>query len=167
MKKTRTMAYANIWCSVVFIVISIYAIVASTHFKEYRNSTVNPSAFPQIMATGLLICSLALLAMELVKLLQNKATEDAPILSIKDRGIRYALLCMLLAVLYVMLLNPLGFLIVAPVISLCMMHMIGLRKWSVMIIVSLVLALGIWLLFYKVLSISLPLGILEGIYDIF
>lgn len=162
------MSFANICCSLVFIAVSIYAIVVSLGFKEFRNSTVNPSAFPRIMAGGLLIFSLLLLVMNLQKFLRNDPNDEAsPILSVKDRGIRYTLLCIAISIAYTALWETVGFLILAPVTLVLLMYLIGLRKWPVMIGVSVALTLVMWLLFYMVLTISIPLGPLQVIYDVF
>lgn len=165
MKKTRTVAFGNIVCALIFGAIAVYAIVASMGFKTFKNSTVDPSAFPQIMAVGLLIFSLILLVMNVLKLRSDE--EEGPTLSIKDRGVRHMLMCVVVTVAYVALWDKIGFLILAPITMMVLMYMIDMRKWGVMAIVSIGLTLVVWLLFYKVLSISIPLGPLEVIYDVF
>ena len=163
MKRTKRMSFANIVGALIFIAIGVYAIVKSLGFKHFKNSTVDPSAFPQIMATGLIVCSIVLLVMNIM----SKEEKKAPSLSLRNRGIVHALLCALVAVLYVVLWEPVGFLVLAPVSLFVLMYLIDMRNYKVMIIVSITLTLIVWLLFYKVLSISVPLGFLEVIYDVF
>lgn len=163
MKKTQTMAFASIITSLVFIAFGIYAVVASYGFRIVQNTQVQPAAFPRFMAWCMMICAAVVLVMNAVKLGRDK--EKAPTLSLKDRGIRGALYCLAVALAYTFLWEPLGFFILAPIAMFVMMYLIDMRNYATMIIVSLVLPLVMWLLFYKALSIAVPLGPLEFIYD--
>lgn len=165
MKKMKTQAFANLICALIFAGIAVYAIVVSMGFRQFKNSTVNPSVFPQIMAGGLLVCAVILLIQSIIRL--PKDTTQAPTLSLRDRGIRHMLLCIVITIAYTFLWEYVGFLILATITMMILMYLIDMRKPVLMIVVSVVLPVVIWLLFYKVLSIAVPLGPLEIIYDVF
>ena len=163
MKKTQTMAFASVITSLLFILIGVYAIVVSYSFRTVNNSVVQPAEFPRIMAWAMIICSTVVLVMNALKM--GRDTEKAPTLSLKDRGIRGALFCVIIAFVYYLLWEPVGFFILAPITLFGLMYLIDMRNYGTMAIVSLALPLVMWLLFYKALSISVPLGPLEIVYD--
>lgn len=163
--KTKSMAFANIVTSLVFIALGVYAVVESYSFRIVHNSAVQPAAFPRFMAWAMIICAVVVLVMNVVKL--ERDTEKAPGLSLKDRGIRGALYCLVVSLVFYFLWEPVGFFILAPIVMFVLMYLIDMRNYGMMAIVAIVLPLVMWLLFYKVLSISIPLGPLEIIYDFF
>lgn len=159
------MAFASIVTSLIFIAVGIYAVVASYGFRTVNNTTVQPATFPRVMAWAMIVCSAVVLLINAVKL--GRDTEKAPTLSLKDRGVRGALFCLIVSLIYYLLWEPVGFLILAPITMFALMYLIDMRNYVTMVIVAVVLPLVMWLLFYKVLSISVPLGPLEVIYDHF
>lgn len=163
MKKTRTMAFASVMTSLVFILIGIYALVASNSFRTVRNSVVQPSGFPRIMAWALIASSGVALVMNLLKM--GRDTEEAPVLSPSDRGIRGVLFSVAVSVVYYLLWEPVGFFILTPIAMFGLMYLIDMRNYKLMAVVSVALPLVMWLLFYKALNISVPLGPLEIVYD--
>lgn len=163
MKKTQTMAFANVITSLVFIAIGLYAVVASYGFRTVNNTAVQPATFPRVMAWAMIICAAVVLVMNAVKM--GRDTEKAASLSLKDRGIRGALICFVVSFAYYLLWEPVGFFILAPITMFALMYLIDMRNYVMMAIVAIVLPLVMWLLFYKVLSISVPLGPLEFVYD--
>lgn len=165
MKKTSKMAFANIVTALVFAAIGVYAIVASGKIRVVNNAAVQPSTFPRVMAVMMIICAAVVCVMNVLKL--STDTEEAPIISPRDRGIRGVLYCLALAVVYTFLWESVGFLILAPIAMFALMWLIRMRNYKVMVIVSIVLPLVVWLLFYKALAISIPIGPLTVIYDFF
>lgn len=159
------MAFANIVTASIFILIGIYAVVASYSFRTVNNTTVQPATIPRFMAWAMMICAAVVLVMNAFKL--GRDTEKAESLTLKDRGIRGALYCLAISVAYWLLWEPVGFLILAPIAMFGLMYLIDMRNYKTMALVALLLPVIMWLLFYKALSISVPLGPLEFIYDHF
>ena len=164
--KTKKMSFANVIGALCFLALGVYALIETLGFKKYKNSVVGPEAFPRIMALGLIVCCAVLIVQSLLH--RKKANDpDAPSLSLRMRGMRHMLLCAILAVAFVALWEPLGFLILTPVVMFALMYLIDMRNYKVMALVAVGLTLIVWLLFYKVLSISVPIGPLEVLYDFF
>lgn len=159
------MAFANIVTSSIFILLGIYAVVASYSFRIVNNTTVQPADVPRFMAWAMMICASVVLVMNAVKL--GRDQEKAPRMSLKERGMRGVLYCLITSIVYWLLWEPVGFLILAPLTMFVLMYLIDMRNYGTMVLVSLLLPLVMWLLFYKALSISIPLGPLEWIYDHF
>lgn len=161
MKKTSGMAFANILGALAFIAVAAYAFVQSLAFKQFKNVPVGPEVFPRMMAAALAISCAALLIQSLRGKAQGKA---APTLSLKSRGMRRMLLCAGVVAALIALWNVAGFWILGPLSMFAVMWLMDMREYKTMAIVSLAVVLVVWLLFWKVLNISLPLGPFEFIY---
>jgi putative tricarboxylic transport membrane protein len=70
---------------------------------------------------------------------------------------------MLIAVLiaFVGLLEPLGYIIASPIIVVLALRIMGIRSWRVLLTTSLGLSIGTFILFDRLLGITLPVGILS------
>ena len=55
MKKTQTVAFANLIGSIFFIILGIWAWLQTGKFEEVKNSFVQAATFPRVMIAGLLI----------------------------------------------------------------------------------------------------------------
>lgn len=162
-KKTQTVAFANLIGSVLFLALGIWAWFQMATLQEVKDTYAQPSAFPQIMASGLIIFSAILLVQSIIKLCTMKegspfAEKAASINIIKDKGIQAAALVIVLCAAFVLLLKPLGYVVTAAVISAVIMYLIGKRNVLQMILVSVLVPLGMWLIFYKVLTVNIPMG---------
>jgi len=67
------------------------------------------------------------------------------------------------AIVYYLLLKPLGFILSSVLIAALCMYMMGCRKYIAMAIYTVVMPSIIFCIFYYLLQVSLPLGILAGI----
>lgn len=77
---------------------------------------------------------------------------------LKDKGVAAAYLVMLLCVLFAALFKSCGYILCAVVLSMIIMFLIGKRNWVQMVLVSVLVPLLMWLVFYKVLTVNIPLG---------
>lgn len=163
MPKKWTVRFSDIICASVGVLLGAAAIEMTTHFKQFTNVPVGPEVFPRIMATGLILCSLALL---LQAALRKAASESAPTLSLRDRGIQRMLIAAVLIVAFFLLWETVGFLILAPITLFLLMLDMDFRKFGRMALLSLGISVAVWLLFWQVLVIELPLGPLEVLYSL-
>ena len=86
------------------------------------------------------------------------AVEVGTLNPLKDKGVAAAYLVMLLCVLFAALFKSCGYILCAVVLSMIIMFLIGKRNWVQMILVSVLVPLLMWLVFYKVLTVNIPLG---------
>jgi uncharacterized membrane protein YhhN len=70
---------------------------------------------------------------------------------------------MLIAVLiaFVGLLDPLGYIIASPILVALALLIMGIRSWRVLLTTSVALSMGTFILFDRLLGITLPVGILS------
>ncbi|NWF92430.1 MAG: tripartite tricarboxylate transporter TctB family protein [Syntrophaceae bacterium] len=69
---------------------------------------------------------------------------------------------MLIAVLaaFVAVLEPLGYVLASPFLIAVVLRIMGIKSWRALLVTSLVLSIGTYLLFDWLLGITLPAGIL-------
>lgn len=171
MKKTQTMAFVNLVASILFIVIGIWAWIQTTTFEEVKNTYVQASTFSQIMIVGLLIFSAILLIQSIFKLLYMKENDPLAVKAqsinfIKDKGVLGGVIVIILCIGFVALFKTLGYVICSIIVSLVVMYLIGKRNWLQMILVSVLVPLCMWFIFFKVLTVNIPMGPLEFLRDI-
>lgn len=171
MKKTKTQAFANLIGSLIFIAVGVWALIQTYSFQEVKNTYVQAAVFPQIMCVGMLIFAVILLIQSIIKLMTMDengplAEPAASINFIKDKGVLAALFVMLLCALFVVFFKPLGYVVCGAVLCFIIMVLIGKRNWLQMVLVSILVPLGMWLVFYKVLTVNIPMGPLQFLRDL-
>ena len=171
MKKTKTQAFANLIGSLIFIAVGVWALIQTYSFQEVKNTYVQAAVFPQIMCVGMLIFAVILLIQSIIKLMTMDENDPlaepaASINFIKDKGVLAALFVMLRCALFVAFFKPLGYVICGAVLCFVIMVLIGKRNWLQMVLVSILVPLGMWLVFYKVLTVNIPMGPLQFLRDL-
>ena len=68
--------------------------------------------------------------------------------------------------LFVVFFKPLGYVVCGAVLCFVIMVLIGKRNWLQMVLVSILVPLGMWLVFYKVLTVNIPMGPLQFLRDL-
>ena len=170
-KKTGTKAFSNLIISLVLICFEIWAWLQSNNIKTSKGAAVQPSAFPRIMIIGMAIFTVVLLVQSVIKLGSMKAddplAEKAETLNfVKDKGVLAALFVIVLCIGYVCFFKSLGYVVVSFLLCGIIMYMIGLRSPVKLILISLLVPLGMWLIFYKFLSVNIPMGVLQFLKDL-
>lgn len=165
-KKTQSKAFADLVTSVILILFEIWAWIQTGKIKIAKKAAVQPSVFPRIMIIGMAVFTVVLLVESIVKLGTMKAVDPKAVRAeslnpIKDRGVLAALFVILLCVLYVLLFKSLGYVVVSFLVCGIIMWLISVRKPAPLILISLLVPLGMWLLFYKLLQVNIPMGILQ------
>lgn len=171
MKKTKTQAFANLIGSLIFIAVGVWALIQTYSFQEVKNTYVQAAVFPQIMCVGMLIFAVILLIQSIIKLITMDENDPlaepaASINFIKDKGVLAALFVMLLCALFVVFFKTLGYVVCGAVLCFVIMVLIGKRNWLQMVLVSILVPLGMWLVFYKVLTVNIPMGPLQFLRDL-
>jgi cell division protein FtsW (lipid II flippase) len=85
---------------------------------------------------------------------------------VKDKGVLAAFGVILLCILFTAFFKSLGYVVCGAAISFIIMYVIGKRNWVQMILVSVLVPLGMWFIFYKVLTVNIPMGPLTFLRDL-
>ena len=171
MKKTQTKAFASLVCSVILLIFEVWAYIETTGFRVHKRAFVQPATFPQIMICGMFIFTVVLFLQSLLKVTRGMKPEDpeneisASINPFTNRGVAAAFFVIILCILYTYLFDKLGYVLVSACISVIIMFLIGKRNFIVMILVSFLVPLIMWLIFYKMLTVNIPMGVLQPLRD--
>ena len=130
-------------------------------FPPMPGQNVGPKMFPQLIAAGLMICA-ALLVVNGLKTLKTKSWITVPDWASRGRITLGFVLIPLVLAFYVAVSERLGFLPTA-VALLTSLFVVFEVKLKTAIPAALLGSLGIHTLFYKLLKVPLPWGILESI----
>ena len=171
MKKTQTKAFSNLVVSLLLIALEVFAWVQTGNIKTAKNAAVQPSTFPRIMIIGMTVFTVILLVQSVIKLLKMEQTDPlaqkAPSMNfVKDKGVLAALFLIALCALYVWGFRTLGYVLVSMILSGIVMWLIGVRKPVQLVLIAILVPLGMWLVFYKLLQVNIPMGVLQFLRDL-
>ena len=173
MKKTKTKAFASLVSAVVLLIFEIWAYAQTLGFKQPKSAKyVKPATFPQIMIFGMLIFTVILLVKSCLKVFRGMKETDfenmpaASLNPLKNRGVAAAFFVILLCALYALLFDKLGYVLISALISAVIMVLIGKRDPKTVVLVSVFVPLVMWFIFYKLLTVNIPMGFLQPLRDL-
>ena len=171
MKKTHTKAFANLVAAILLLVFEIWAYVQTLGFKVVKNAAVQPASFPQIMCIGMMVFTIILLVQSILKVM--KAKEDDPLMEpsasiniVKNKGVQAAVLVIVLCAAYAALFEVLGYVLASTIVAAIIMWLIGKRDIKQIALVSILVPLLMWFVFYKLLTVNIPMGVLQPLRDL-
>ena len=171
MKKTNTKAFSNLVAAIILLVFEIWAYVQTLGFKVIKKAAVQPATFPQIMCIGMMIFTVILLIQSVLQLM--KAKEDDPMMEaaasiniIKNKGVQAAAFVIVLCIAYAALFEVLGYVLASTIVAAIIMWLIGKRDVVQIALVSILVPLVMWFVFYKLLTVNIPMGVLQPLRDL-
>jgi len=171
LKKTKTKAFASLVSSIILLIFEIWAYIETTGFRVHKRAFVQPATFPQIMICGMFIFTVILFIQSFIKVTRGMREEDpenelaASINPFTNKGVAAALFVIILCVIYTFLFDKLGYVLVSACISIIIMLLIGKRDLKIIIPVSIIVPLVMWFIFYKLLTVNIPMGVLQPLRD--
>ena len=169
--KINTKAFSDLIGGIIFCALGVWAFIQTFGFHVIKNSAVQPALFPQIMSIGLIAFSALVIIQSAMKLSTMK--EDDPMAEptgsiniVKNKGVQAAVLVIALCVLFVALFETLGYVLCSAVIGIVIMYLIGKRDPKIMLLVGILVPLVMWIIFYKVLAVNIPMGVLQPLKDL-
>ena len=153
------MKVADIVGALIGILIGSYAIWEGSNMPPDLIMKIGPSFFPDILAGLLIIFSIVLL----INALRGKSIGTVEAVRFSDKGVQRGLITLAATIIFCAVLEPLGFIPSAIVFLTLMMLLMGNRKPRQLFVAPLLVTLSIWLIFEKILNLSMPAGILTDI----
>lgn len=117
-------------------------------------SPTGPELWPIVVSVVMLLCSGLLVA----KSLKIRPEDDAKVV-LWSEGSRRAYLSMLILFIYALILEPLGFIIATTLMEFVFIKWFSKKKWYWCLLISVVVAVVIYVVFRYVLNVSLRFGI--------
>ena len=153
------MKRVDIVSGMIGILIGAYVIIKCQSFPEDFVMKIGPAFFPEILAGGLILFS----ALLILQALLGKSIGDVERISIRQKGTQRILLALVGMIVYCALLKPVGFIIATIPWIMFYMFLLGNRKTVQYVWVPAAITLAVYLVFEKVLVLSLPAGLLRSI----
>jgi putative tricarboxylic transport membrane protein len=139
--------------------LGLFALWTAWHMPADVVMKIGPGFFPGILS-GLLVLFSCVLLVRTLRGPEQPASE-AP--ATTGEGQVRGLLTLVATVAFVAVLEPLGFIPSAIVFLTLMMLVMGQRKPLPVLLAPTLVTVGVWLVFEKLLHLSMPPGILEGL----
>jgi putative tricarboxylic transport membrane protein len=144
------------------VVIGSLAAAVYLHARSFPpmvGQNVGPNLFPQLIAVGLMICAI-FLVIRGAKALRTEALIEMPEWLGANRAALGFVMIPVVLVFYLAASERLGFLITAVLLLMALFYVFGVRTRTALI-VAIVGSLAIHTMFYKLLKVPLPWGILS------
>lgn len=151
------MRTANIAGGAVGAAIGTWVLIEAAKMPADHIMKIGPSYYPSLLAVALIGLSAALCVQGAL----GKKGGDFESIDFSSFGVYRALIALASALVYVFLMRPLGFLPATTLFVLALMLLLGSRKPLELILVPPLAALGVWLVFDRLLMITLPAGLLS------
>ncbi|MBR2528699.1 MAG: tripartite tricarboxylate transporter TctB family protein [Blautia sp.] len=172
MKKTQTKAFSNLVCAIILLIFEGWAYYETYSFKVQKKAYVQPATFPRVMLIGMIVFTLILLIQSLIKVFGTMKENDPdnspapPINPFTNKGVLAALFVVLLCCCFTFFFEKLGYVLISAIICAIIMWMVGKRDILVILLVSILVPLVLWFVFYKLLTVNIPMGVLQPLRDL-
>lgn len=153
------MKTADIFGGAIGIAIGLFAIWEGAKMPTDVVMKIGPSFFPTILAGFLILFS----AILLINALRGRSKGSVAPLRVSDKGVQRGLITLGATIAFCAALEPLGFIPTSLVFLVFMMLVLGKRRALALAIAPPLVTFAIWLVFEKVLYLSLPPGVLADI----
>ncbi|MFQ6110758.1 MAG: tripartite tricarboxylate transporter TctB family protein [Nitrospinota bacterium] len=131
-----------------------YQIAEPRFMQSRRFTTLTPTMFPRVAA-------IALLGLSLIYLIgSHRLNEENLLARLAPPSLRRIGVTLFVFILYIYLLEILGFLLATPLCLGILTIYYGNRDWKLLILVIVLVPLAIFYFFQKVLMVALPEGII-------
>jgi putative tricarboxylic transport membrane protein len=137
--------------------IGAYVLVEGAKMPPDLIMKLGPSFFPSILAILIIAFSASLIVMGFL----SKKDGGFERIDFRKFNIWRAILCLAAAMLYAFLLKPFGFIPDTILFVLALMLVLGSRKPLELALAPLLSTAGVWFVFEKLLTISLPVGLMS------
>jgi putative tricarboxylic transport membrane protein len=143
----------DILASFLFVFLGIGIMIGSLRLGVGRATAPQPGFIPFLSGMALAVLS----AILLVQGWRGQSKGSQVLGDLKRPAILIAGL-----VFYVGILDVAGYIIATAVISAIVLWILETRSWWILLVVSLALGIGTYLLFDRLLGVTFPIGILKG-----
>lgn len=148
------MLLQRIFASVLLLACVGLALMAWPYQAAFSYEPVGPRAFPLLML-GLMGAALLYMVFRPTPI---EHTEDEPPLD--RQTLTKICICVVLLLVFAGLFEPLGFILSSMLIGIPMARLYG-GRWMPSVVVTTLMAIGLYLLFDRVMDVPLPLGLLD------
>ena len=150
------MKHVDIVSGLVGILIGAYVLIKCQSYPQDVVMKIGPAFFPEILAGGLIAFS----ALLILQTFLGKVSGEFEKLSLRQRGVQRILLALAVMIVYCAVLKPVGFILATIPFIMIFMFLLGNRRPLQYLWVPIAITMGVYLVFEKLLVLSLPSGLL-------
>ena len=158
------MAESSLWLGVVFLLFGVGYLIKATSYPIGTLANAGPGLFPVMVGIILVIGAAGMVAKAgFARKPRNPittVTKPSPRKSLSKKERQRLLISAALLTSSVFALTRLGFVVTTAMLSAGVILLVGEKRWRVVVLTSLCLAVGAFFLFRIVLQIQLPTGLL-------
>lgn len=148
------MKRANIISAILFLILSIIVIISTNQFPDFSGEGVTgPDFFPKALA-------IILVGLSILLFVNTILSKDNAKTGLFDKNAIRAYITIVAVLVYVVLMNILGFIIVNFVFLFGSIRYYGLKNYLKIALTSVVGTAGIYCVFKILLAVPLPTGII-------
>ncbi len=151
------MKKADLSAGIISLLLGLFALWEASKMPSDQIMKIGPNFFPNILAGFLIFFSLLLI----IKALKGQSQGSVAPFNFAHLGVRRGLITLVAGIVFCVVLEPLGFAFSTILFLSLMMYVIGKRNYLLIAGVPPLITFGIWLVFEKILHLTLPLGVLE------
>lgn len=157
---TRTLnflrVHMNLFIGIVFIILGIAIYILSyTQAPGTSDWSLSPAFFPRLAAT--LICGLGLLLI-VVEMVFTKRDLGSVLEGVQWRVFSYVVGTIAIMIFYTVFITWVGFIISTIITMAAMMVLYGVRRWVLIVLISVCVPLFIYFFGLKVMYVLFPVG---------
>lgn len=157
-------AVSPLWLGVLFLLFGVGYLIKATSYPIGTLANAGPGLFPVMVGAVLVIGATGMVAKAgLARKLKNPIgtlTESSLRRSLSKKERQRLLISAALLTSSVFVLTRLGFVVTTALLAAGVMLLVGEKRWPVVVLTSLCLSFGAFVLFRIVLQIQLPAGLL-------
>ena len=153
------MKVADLVGGLIGVFIGLYAIWEGSNMPSDVVMKIGPSFFPNILAGFLILFSVILF----INALRGRSVGKVEALRLSNKGVQRGLVTLAATIVFCAILEPFGFIPSSIIFLVFMMLLMGNRKPLQLTIAPLLVTFSIWLIFEKLLNLSMPAGVLVDI----
>lgn len=131
--------------------------------KSFPDSTreIGVGAFPRLLAGLLIILSIVLI----INAIKNfTLSKNPPLFKEFTKGQKFILVVIFALIIYIKILEPLGFILSSFLLLLTLMFIFGEKRKVILLFVPIGFSIILYVVFSKLAMVSLPEGIFENIF---
>lgn len=121
---------------------------------------MNAAGYPRLLAVLIVMLSIAPLCQALIRRANKRMTETDGAMAGERSALKKVGLAFLSLIVYTLLLRPVGYLIMTPMLLGFVMVLIGERRWVFIVATSILLTLALYAVTFYAFHILLPEGLL-------
>lgn len=158
------MVESSLWLGAIFLLFGVGYLIKATSYPIGTLASAGPGLFPVIVGIILVVGAAGMVVKAGFARKPRNAigtsTKPSPSKPLNNKERRRLLISAVLLTCSVFALTRLGFVVTTAILSAGIMLLVGERRWRVVALTSLCLAVGAFFIFRIVLQLQLPAGLL-------